>query len=304
MINQYQNFTVTNNISTFSHHAMNTIFQLFISHADKKYAEQAAFEVFKEIDNLEDTLSRYRPNSDISKINNLSPGESFVLSEDSINCITESIKMYDLTNGIFDISLGPVIQCWKENSESNFGDVPSTMHSLLMDPVSFKIVVKDRITLDLGGIGKGYAAEKSSEILNDWQIDNFLLNCGNSTIKIGNQFEGKIHWPITITNPQTKEILSDKIISNGSISSSGLQKGNHIINPITQKPVSNNRIACWVHCENAVQSDALSTAFMILEENRIHEISRTDSELSVLILENDGTSDKLIRIGDFFNSSP
>ncbi|MCW8850336.1 MAG: FAD:protein FMN transferase, partial [Melioribacteraceae bacterium] len=239
MIPLSNKFYDENNISVFSHHAMNTIFKLFLVEKDKKYSEQAAHEVFKELDLLEDKLSRYRPNSEISKINNLLPGEFEVVSEDTLNCLIKSIEIYDLTSGLFDISIGELVQKYKGNDDNIYVAKKSGMNALLVHPHNHQVLVTDKINLDLGGIGKGYASDKIEEILIEWEINNFLISCGNSTIKVSNT---NFNWPITLSNPINNVSFKEFNFSYGSISSSGLVKGAHIINPKTFTPVDNDRI--------------------------------------------------------------
>jgi len=299
MITENKDFICNWNISKFSHEAMKTVFHVFIAKEDEDYAEKAAYEAFKEIDILEDNLSRYRPNSDISKINNLQPGESVIVNEDTLNCLIKSNEMYDLTNGIFDISLGRSIQNWKDNENQNEINSSSKMQAILIDPTNYSVIVSDRVTLDLGGIGKGYAASKIEELFLDWELKDYMISCGNSTVKVG-KTNTKIPWPITLTNPKTNVIISELNLVSGSLSSSGLLKGNHIINPNDLQPVKNDRLCCWVYCADPTKSDALSTAFMILDEEKINHISSEDDSLSyAIIMEIEGDS-KILKSGSFF----
>lgn len=295
-----KDFLNQNNILSFTHNAMNTVFNLFIANEKSKYAEQTAFEVFKEIDLLEDQLSRYRPNSDISKINNMLPGHSLVVNSDTLNCLVKSIEIYDLTNGIFDISLGTIIQKWKDKKfEEDFVN-DSSMHSLLIDVDNFTIYLNGKINLDLGGIGKGYAADKVSKVLLEWGIHNFLISCGNSTIKVHNLREEKFKWPISISNPENNQELLKLNLSKGSLSSSGIQKGEHIINPLNHSTFQNSRLSCWVFCDDAILSDSLSTAFMILDVKTIKQICQNNEQISSLILLDNSKEFQTIRFGNYF----
>jgi thiamine biosynthesis lipoprotein len=251
---------------------------------------------------MEESLSRYRPNSDISKINNLQPGEFTVVGEDTLNCLVKSIEIFDLTNGAFDISLGKTIQAWKDEIPSKEESIDSPMNGLIIDKSNFTVLVENSINLDLGGIGKGYAAEKVSELFLDWEIENYLISCGNSTIKLKSSKINNFAWPITFTNPTNNLIFTKFEISNGSISSSGLLKGDHIINPEDLQPIANQRTSCWVYSDDAIISDALSTAFMIMKLPNIENICRSDSSISCLILSEDKNEENIIKFGDFFKS--
>lgn len=301
MFTQKQQFFLSNNISKFSHHAMNSVFELFISEENEEYAEQAAFEVFNEIDRLEQSLSRFRPNSEITRINNLKSGERIIVDEDVMNCLVQSKQMYDLTSNIFDITLGRLIQKWKDDNASSSEAVNSGFKNLIMNIDDYSVSVTEPVNIDLGGIGKGFAADKISAILDEWEIKNFLISAGGSTIKLNHFNENSLSWPITITNPINKNVIQNIKISTGSLSASGLKKGDHIINPTDFKPVKNRRVSTWVHCENATISDSLSTAFIILDIEQINKICETDKTLSCLIIDSVGDEFKITKIGTFFN---
>ena len=101
------------NIHRFTHKAMATIYEILIEYDDKLYAEQAAKAAFDEIDRLENELSRFLPSSEISKINNLKSGEILLLSEDTLECLIQSQKSFEITNGAFDITLGSFKEKWR-----------------------------------------------------------------------------------------------------------------------------------------------------------------------------------------------
>ena len=90
----------------FSHEAMNTVFEVYAAHADAQYAAQAAQAAFALVDRLEGELSRFRPNSDISRLNHLAHGESTRVSEAALECLLIARHLYDLTDGAFDVAIG------------------------------------------------------------------------------------------------------------------------------------------------------------------------------------------------------
>jgi thiamine biosynthesis lipoprotein len=277
---------------------MNTLINIFIAGEDRNYSKQAAFEAFKEIDIMEERLSRFLPNSDISRINNLKAGEFSVVTEDTLNCLMRSIQLYDMTEGAFDISIGNSIEYYKEGYNKNIEDFSSHMQSLLIDPENFTVLVENKVNLDLGGIGKGYAAEQVHLLFEDWGIANSLLSFGYSTIKTQSSEKEKIFWPITITNPINGKILEEIGINDISVSSSGIAKGSHIIDPVNCKPVGKDRFGTWVFSKDAILTDALSTAFMIMDEKKISDIcSRYD--LYCILINDSEDLGSLGRYGSF-----
>ena len=85
---------------------MNTVFEVYAAHADARYAAQAAQAAFALVDRLEGELSRFRPNSDITRINHLTAGESARVGEAALECLLIARHLYDLTDGAFDVAIG------------------------------------------------------------------------------------------------------------------------------------------------------------------------------------------------------
>src|SRR5512140_242978 len=91
----------TDGILRFSHHAMATVFEVLMHGEDPVYARQAAHEAFQEVDRLEQELSRYIPNSDISCINALAPSGKMLLSPEAFDCLNLALQYSAETNGAF-----------------------------------------------------------------------------------------------------------------------------------------------------------------------------------------------------------
>jgi thiamine biosynthesis lipoprotein len=90
----------------FAHQAMHTEFEIFCVHGDGDYVQQACWAAFDVLDRLENELSRFIPNSDISRINHLSPGESVRVSRWTMECLELAREAFEETGGAFDISVG------------------------------------------------------------------------------------------------------------------------------------------------------------------------------------------------------
>jgi len=274
------------NVHRFTHKAMATLYEILIEYDDKSYAEQAAKAAFDEIDKLEEELSRFLPNSEISKINNLKPGEQLLLSEDTFECLSQAQQLFDITNGAFDITLGSYKENWgKESFQNSGGQIPISLKFELNEVEHTITVLHKDLNVDLGGLGKGYALDKVCELLLEWDIENAFIHGGGSSVKaIGNLGNLK-GWPITISNPENPEqVLADIQIKEFSISASGLKKGEHIFDPVLRQPVS-RRNAAWAIANSASVSDALSTAFMIMDIDSILKLCETNNNISAMIIE-------------------
>ena len=90
----------------FAHEAMATVFEVICTHDDRGYAAQASQAAFELLDRLEREMSRFVANSDISRVNALAAGQTTRVSPETMQCLKIARRMYDLTGGVFDISIG------------------------------------------------------------------------------------------------------------------------------------------------------------------------------------------------------
>jgi thiamine biosynthesis lipoprotein len=292
----------------FSHEAMATTFEVFIVHEDGHYARQAAQAAFDRLDELEQNLSRYIENSDISRINNLVAGRSLRIGLDTFECLQISRRINDETNGAFDITVGYLMNCWlnpdktlrvPSKEELELARQRTGMNLLKLDQSQFSVeMLKDNVQIDLGGIGKGYAIDRMAELLRDWSIDVALIHSGYSTALGIGAPEGKQGWPVTLSNPRNRrQTLARLYLSNQALSGSGLQKGRHIIDPRTAHPVQGSS-AAWACACDAATADALSTAFMVMSPDEVERYCLLHPDvLAIVILEEKDQKEKILHFG-------
>jgi len=266
-------------VHRFAHEAMATVFEIHAAYEDPRYARQAAQAAFDLVDQLEQELSRFIENSDISRINALAAGQSAGVSPTTIDCLVIARQVYQETDGVFDISMGSGL----ESLEFQAGDfVVRTM--------------REGVRLDLGGIGKGYALDRMAELLREWGLVRALVHGGFSSVLALEPPPDREGWPLTLSVPGAgeKKVLARIAAWRRALSGSGIQKHDHIVDPRSRLPV-HRRLAAWVSidCGNgestgtplipgipgadnspAAVADALSTAFMILSAREIEERCR------------------------------
>ena len=246
-----------NGIHVFNHHAMATQFQVRIAGEEKTYAAQAAQAAFALTDELESHLSRFRANSGIAGIAQLAPGEQLRLSEPVFACLELAAKMERATRGAFSVAAAalqhqPVPPRWK----------------LWRDPFSI-FCETGRLEFDLGAIGKGFALDRMAELLREWSCPAFLLVAGGSSILAGNAPSGTMGWSCGLGDDHSPRRYC---LANVSLSGSGLAvKGKHILNPRTGQPAPRQERA-WALADTAGESDALSTAAMVLGEPEMEAV--------------------------------
>jgi FAD:protein FMN transferase len=277
-------------IHRFQHQAMATIFEVLIAGETPDFASQAALAVFEEIDRLEQELSRYRPNSDVARINNLPPGGETRVSADTFECLQLSHDFWRATHGAFDITLGALMDCWVTPDHSlRTPDDDAVkeaarhcgMDLLLLDEATFIVGVGEYAPrIDPGAIGKGFAVDKCIALLKEWGVGAALVHGGTSTAA------GFGHaWPVTVSSfLHPEEILRHVQLEGNALSGSGIRKGPHIIDARAGCPVA-GRNAAWVCTPSATASDALSTAFMVMTTEEIAAFCAAHADVRALVLD-------------------
>lgn len=275
----------------FSQQAMATVFEIFVEHDDHEYARQAAFAAFDELNRLENELSRYDETSDISRINH-SPVESAVaVGLDTLHCLQLAEQFFYKTNGAFDVTSGRKIDKWKNgitaNNKDDDDEPDSTEYGLSLDVDRCTAArLHEDVLLDLGGIGKGYALDGMKKVLNDWDIGRAMMHSGWSTVLALSPPRNHDGWRLSLSHPETEKRIDLVALSHQAISGSGLQKGNHIIDPRTGLAVSHTS-AAWVMAADAAIADALSTSCMILPKQQRDELLHTELQMGCWIVEQD-----------------
>ena len=258
----------------FGHEAMATVFEVHASHEDAAYARQAAQAVFDLVDRLEQLLSRFVPNSDVSRINALAAGEATRVSPDTMDCLVIAWHMHAVTAGAFDVTLG------------------SGLERLELVPDELTIHARskgDRV--DLGGIGKGFAVDRAAALLEEWEVDRALVHGGWSSVLALEPPAGREGWPLALRRPAELRTAGEPALVERldvrqlALSASGVRKGDHILDPRTGQPVAPR--AVWVALPRGIDegrseatvAEALSTAFMVLPRESSEALCREHAGL-------------------------
>ncbi|MDP4181108.1 MAG: FAD:protein FMN transferase [Bacillota bacterium] len=238
----------------------------------------------KRVMDIDDMMSAYKADSDISKLNSNS-GRGFIdIHEDTYKLLSRSIEFSTMTSGAFDITIRPLVTLWGIGKKKNF--IPSENEvSVCKKLVNYKNIILDHSNcraalenpgqaVDLGGIAKGFAADEVKRILVENEIDSALINLGGNILTIGNKPDGTL-WQIGIQNPLAATgqhlgivSLSEKtIVTSGSNERFFIKDGvryHHILDPLSGKPADNCLLSVTAIASGSMDADAITTSLFIL----------------------------------------
>ncbi len=248
---------------------------------NKKYIEQS-FEICEYYENL---LSRTIAASDISRINsNSKSGIPTVVTEDTFNLVQKSIEYSKLSHGKFDITIGALSTLWAFNTEQpkipNSSDITSYLSTIDYNTISFDIdnktimLTNPDTIIDVGGIAKGFIADKIKDYLISKGIKHGIINLGGNILLIRNKPEGT-PYNIGIQKPfgGKGDVIATLQTTDKSIVTSGVYERyfyendtlyHHILDPATGYPVQNNLLGVTIISDLSIDGDALSTTCFIL----------------------------------------
>lgn len=309
---------------TLARHAMATRFELVLHGDDPVALRAAGEEALNEIDRLENRLSLYRPGSEIAQLNARAAHEPVRVTPELFALLQHAQLLHAETGGAFDITIAPLVRCWGFMGAS--GKMPSPdevaaarecvgMQHVQLDTQTRTVrFARDGVMLDLGAIGKGYAVGQAAEILRAAGISSALIHGGTSTVYAIGQPPDADSWkvaieppPATVRSPALPRPTSSQPPESGiptelpavelrddamsvsavwgrSFIADGKLLG-HVIDPRTGQPVSLALLAAVV-LGSATETDALSTALLVLGADGRDSISRLRPGMKTMLLAN------------------
>lgn len=265
------------------------------------------------------SMSTYQSNSIISKINQ---NEVVELDEHFINVFDASKIIYNKTNGIFDPTIGVMVNAWDFGPEGSIEYLDSLKIKRLMKSVDFKkvkrsgkVITKElkEAYLDFNAIAKGYTVDVVSEFLQEKGISNYLVEIGGEIRARGINIKKQKNWKIGVENPNfdgSQSILMAIGLKDEAMATSGTYRkfkidslGNryaHIIDTKTGYPSKTNVLSVSVIAEDCMTADAYATAFKAMGIETIKIFLKEHPELKAfLIFENYNNEIETLTLNDF-----
>ncbi len=255
----------------------------------------------KIVDDIHDKMSPELASSDISKINENAGIKPVKVSDDTFFVIERALEYSKLSDGQFDISIRPIITAWGIGSENERIPSDSELSELLgyvdyknieIDKDEKTVYLRDKNSaIDLGGIAKGYAADKVAMHLKENGMNSAILDFGGNIFMLGQKYEN-IPWTVGIKDPLGHSgqpfcivKVSDKTVVTSGIYERYFEKDgklyHHILSKETGAPVDNGLASVSVVADASIDADALSTMLFTLGVEKgmekINSIANTEA---------------------------
>ncbi|OEF26313.1 FAD:protein FMN transferase [Vibrio rumoiensis] len=240
----------------------------------------------KVLEKVNDEMSTYRPDSELSRFNQHSSNEPFTVSEDTATVVREALRINKLTEGAMDVTVGPIVNLWGFGPEDRPDVVPSDEKLQARRSITGiehlsetgNALVKDipELYVDLSSIAKGRGTDEIADYLESIGITNYMVEVGGEIRVKGKNRDG-VAWRIAVEKPVANQRSVENIIEPGdmAIATSGDYRNyfeengvrySHIINPKTGKPINNKVVSVTVLNPSCMTADGLSTGLMVLGE--------------------------------------
>lgn len=247
-------------------------------------AIEVAIEALDDLGRLESLMSVHQPASQVSEINRLAGIRPVRVAPDLIEVLSQGVGVYQLTDGAFDVTAGPLVRCWGFTQKRGQKPTAEAIQDALANVGSDRLridadsqtvqLVDPHMEINLGGIGKGYAIDQIVSRLEASGCHDFLVHGGRSTVvaRGSDQDDSLRGWRVAIEHPLRPGIrLGELRLVNQALSTSGSGKQffhwkgrrfGHVLDPRTGTPTG-DMLSITVLTDSGACADALSTACFV-----------------------------------------
>lgn len=260
---------------------MGSPFRLVFYAGNDSLARKAADSTFARIEMLNGVMSDYKDGSEINRLSaQAGNGKWISVSPELLDILRQSQQISQQTNGYFDVTVGPAVQLWRRSLRRNLFPDKSELKEarrrvgysyLLLDVKEQSVrLTKAGMRLDVGGIGKGYAADAAIRVLRSFGITSAMVDAGGD-LTLSAPPPGTEGWKIEVDSGTNRDSTMTLLLSNAGVATSGAnyrylehngKKYSHIVNPKTGIGLTSH-IRTTVIAPTGTLADALATAFSV-----------------------------------------
>lgn len=268
-------------------------------------------EIKIKMNEFDHSLSTYKPNSVISRVNN--NDTTVVLDHYFETVFNRSLEIAEITNGAFDMTIAPLANAWGFGFKNKLEPEDIPVDSLLqivgyqkVKLINSKIVKEDpRIMFDPSAIAKGYGVDVVADFLESKGVSNYMVEIGGEIRVKGVSNKNRL-WRVGIDRPiddpevRNREIQDILSLPNGAMATSGnyrqfyIKNGKkyaHTIDPKLGYPVQHSLLSASVIASDCMTADAYATAFMVLGFEKSKTIVENNPKLEAYFIYTDEAGD-------------
>ncbi len=260
--------------------AMTTAIEMEFWTEDPAVASEAGDAVLALFDRIDRQMSRYREDSELSRVNREAANGPVEVSDSLFTVLQQALRISELSHGAFDISFGSIgylydFRARQQPSDEELAEGLAKVNyrSVVLDPSANTVRFLDEgVRLDLGGIAKGYTVDRGIDILKSFGIRHARLSAGGDLRLLGDK-RGK-PWIVGIRDPRSESRNAMVLpLTNVAVSTSGdyerfffddnNERVHHILSPATGKPAKGVQ-SVTILGDDSITTDGLSTAVFVL----------------------------------------
>jgi thiamine biosynthesis lipoprotein len=287
-----------------THCAMGTV---MTHRAFGSYAQDSLTAVRSEVTRLEGLLSRFLPDSDISRVNGSAGRKSERVSRATYDVLSEAVEFSRSCPGCFDVTVEPLVTLWNAARESGARPDASSIRQILplvnyrdliLDPRAMTAELRNGgQAVGLGGIGKGFAGDRILEVFKRFGVSSAYSNLGGNVVTLGAKPDGS-PWHVGIQHPRQEEGLIGAVsVVNQTVVTSGDyqryftdgqgKRQHHILDPMNGYPSESGLISVSIISDKSVLADTLSTILFVAGMEKGLAILRSFPGTEAILVDSD-----------------
>jgi len=298
--------------------SMGTYYRVILADVTSSQAEDARKEILAVLERINQSMSVFDPQSEVSRFNRIMPGEKLCVSSDLVRTLQVSFRANELTRGAFDPTLGAIIDLWGFGPDINIREIPERpeieaalkglgLDKIFLDEKGCLSKSHPRTKLNLSGVAKGYGVDAVAGVLRQMGIFSFLVDIGGD-IYVGTKKPDGSLWRVGISAPHPGaggddlilfvELEERAVASSGNYRNHFVRDGHmygHIIVPSTGRPVRSRIVSATVAARTCVMADALATAAMVMKPDKALALVEEPDIFEVILMEVDDEGELSVR---------
>ena len=253
---------------------------------------------------VNDQMSTYRPKSELSLFNTMPLSQTVEVSADTITVLKEGFRLYELTGGALDVTLGPLVNLWGFGPDKRPTKIPTdemiaeakTKTGIEHVDIIGKKLNKHipELYIDLSSVAKGFGVDKIAALLDKYRVSGYMVEIGGE-LRVKGVKPGNVPWRVAVEQPSVDERKVQQIIVPGdmAMATSGDYRNyyegdgrrySHLIDPRTGFPIKHKLASATVMHPSTMTADGLATALMVLGTQASLALAEREN-LAIMLIE-------------------